>query len=151
MSCPCHTFSNKEIQNHSGAYPVSDSKWQKPSEKLVELFEQIVPKSADIDRRKMFGLPCAFKNGNMFTGLHNENMILRLSESDRKAFLNLDQARQFEPMPGRFMKEYVVVPPSLLNNIMQLEDWIKKSLAYVSGLPPKVKKRDSHARITKHE
>jgi hypothetical protein len=77
----------------------------------------------------------------MFIGLHSENVILRLSDTDRVEFLKLDHARRFEPIPGRPMKEYVVVPPQLLINDEQLEHWIKRSLAYVSGLPPKTKKK----------
>jgi hypothetical protein len=45
----------------------------------------------------------------------------------------------FEPMPGRVMKEYVVVPKEMTKS-SDLKTWIDKSLAYVSGLPPKRKK-----------
>jgi len=64
-------------------------------------------------------------------GLYQESLFLRLSEEDREEFLELKQASQFEPMPGRIMKEYVTVPPPSLN--------------YVSSLPPKVKKSRKHA------
>lgn len=116
-------------------------KWKKPSQQLIELFNTLVPEDEGVDRRKMFGYPCAFKNGNMFMGLHQENIFLRLSKEDREAFLELDQAAQFEPMPGRIIREYVVVPDRILKNVEKLEEWIKKSLAHVSGLPPKLKKK----------
>lgn len=116
-------------------------KWVKSSRKLVELFERIVPEAAGVEKRKMFGYPCSFVNGNMFMGLHQENMILRLSKQDKEDFLKLEQAQQFEPMPGRTMKEYVVVPTYLIENNAVLNKWIKKSLVYVSNFPPKEKKR----------
>jgi TfoX/Sxy family transcriptional regulator of competence genes len=117
-------------------------KWEKPSQQLIELFDDVVPKDEGVERRKMFGYPCAFKNGNMFMGLHQENMFLRLSEEDRKEFLELDQASQFEPMPGRTMREYVVAPSWMLKNAEELKEWISKSLVYVSTLPVKLKKRE---------
>ncbi len=116
-------------------------KWQKSSPKLVETFERLIQKIESVESRKMFGYPCAFKSGNMFMGLHQENFFLPLQEEDREKFLKLDQARQFEPMQWRIMKEYVVVPSWILEDPEQMREWIKKSLKYVSSLPPKVKKK----------
>ena len=116
-------------------------KWEKPSQEILDLFEHIVPQGPIIERRKMFGLPCAFINNNMFIGVHQHSMILRLSEQDRTTFLELSDATRFEPMPGRIMKEYVVLTPAILNNEDQLSQWIKKSVNYVSSLPPKEKKK----------
>ena len=116
-------------------------KWQKSSPKLVETFEQIVPKIEAVESRKMFGYPCAFKGGNMFMGLHQENLFLRLSEEDREEFLKLNQESRFEPMPGRILKEYVIVPSWMLEDSEQIGKWVRKSLNYVSSLPPKVKKK----------
>ena len=116
-------------------------KWIKPSQQLADTFEHLVPVAAGVEKRKMFGYPCSFVKGNMFMGLFQESMILRLSEKDREAFLKLEQARQFEPMPGRTMKEYVVVPPYMLKDTSTLKKWIGKSLDYASGLPPKKKKK----------
>ena len=52
------------------------------------------------ERRKMFGYPCAFVAGNLFTGLHQENVIVRLAERDRVAAIGTEGARLFEPMSG---------------------------------------------------
>ena len=116
-------------------------KWQKSSPKLVETFERTVTKIEAVEKRKLFGYPCAFKNGNMFMGLHQENFFLRMSTEDREEFLKMNQARQFEPMRGRIMKEYVVVPSWMLEDSEQMNEWIRKSLKYVSSLPPKVRKK----------
>jgi len=78
-------------------------------------------------------------------GLYQESLFLRLSEEDREEFLELKQASQFEPMPGRIMKEYVTVPPPMLEDSEQMKKWSSKSLNYVSSLPPKVKKSRKHA------
>ena len=120
---------------------MNSMKWTKPSRQLIEIFNDVVPEDKGVDRRKMFGYPCAFKNGNMFMGLHQKNMFLRLSKEDREAFLELNLAGQFEPMPGRIMREYVVVPFWILKDKKKLKEWIRKSLAYVSSLPQKPKKK----------
>jgi TfoX/Sxy family transcriptional regulator of competence genes len=85
----------------------------------------------------MFGYSCVFAKGNMFAGLHQAGMVLRLPDEQRAEFLRLKGAKQFEPMPGRVMREYVVVPNVLLNEVDQLRAWVEKSLTYVSSLPAK--------------
>jgi hypothetical protein len=77
---------------------------------LIEFFDRLLPDDPDIKKRKMFGYPCCFINGNLAAGLHADNLLLRLSEADRSAFLKLPESKIFEPMPGRPMKEYVLVP-----------------------------------------
>ncbi len=54
--------------------------WEKPSETLIEHFGRWLPDDSNVERRKMFGCPCAFVNGNMFAGVHEQNLIVRLSE-----------------------------------------------------------------------
>jgi hypothetical protein len=49
-------------------------------------------------------------------------------------------ARTFEPMPGRPMVEYVVVPPNLVAKPDALAGWIRKAVAYSRSLPHKAKK-----------
>jgi TfoX/Sxy family transcriptional regulator of competence genes len=121
----------------------SQLKWEKPSIETIERFERILPDTSSVEKRKMFGFPCSFINGNMFMGVHQNDIFIRLSHPDREELLKIGQAHQFEPMPGRAMKEYVVIPPPLLDEPGQLEEWIAKSLAYVAALPPKAKKKKS--------
>jgi TfoX/Sxy family transcriptional regulator of competence genes len=89
--------------------------------------------------RKMFGCPCSFVNGNMFAGVFADSLFLRLPVDERLAFAKFG-ARPFEPLPGRVMREYVVVPPGTLKAKARLNAWIEKSFAYAAALPPKVKK-----------
>ncbi len=77
----------------------------------------------------------------MFAGLHEAGMILRLPEEQKKEFLRLKDAKQFEPMPGRVMREYVVVPKVLLDSPERLGAWVEKSLTYALSLPAKAKKK----------
>jgi len=112
-------------------------KWRKSPEVLVQRFSEIVPHDPRVERRKMFGYPAAFVAGSLFMGLHQESLILRLSEKDRTSFLKINGASVFEPMPGRPMREYVVVPSSMLEEVAALAKWIRRSLDYASSIPPK--------------
>lgn len=114
-------------------------KFEKADPEMVSFFDVIAPgPEAGVEKRKMFGYPCRFVNGNMFMGLHNNNMILRLAEKDRADFVKLG-GKPFEPMPGRVMKEYVVVPKEMIKS-RSLKAWIDRSLGYTSALPSKQKK-----------
>jgi len=112
-------------------------KWKRPSEKMIEFFDAILPGGSKVERKKMFGCPVGFINGNMFMGLHNDRIILRLGENEREGFIREYNAEIFEPMPGRKMREYVVIPENLLTNISSLKTWCEKSYEYTSKLKPK--------------
>jgi len=106
---------------------------------MVERFERVMA-PFPVQQRKMFGFPCAFLVGQMVAGLFQDGLFLRLGTEDREAFLALEGASLFEPMPGRPMKEYVLVPQQILDSEEALRAWLEKSLAYVLALPPKEKK-----------
>jgi len=111
--------------------------WRKSPQHMIDLFDEVVPKDSRIERRKMFGYPAAFLNGHLFAGLHQENFILKLSPADRVKLRTERDARVFEPMPGRAMSEYLVLPEGVLSERRVLSAWIKRSTVYVSTMPPK--------------
>jgi TfoX/Sxy family transcriptional regulator of competence genes len=115
------------------------SNFPKPSKELIDLFNQTIAPIPSATPRKMFGCPCSFVNGNMFAGVFADSLFLRLPVDERLAFAKFG-ARPFEPLPGRVMREYVVVPPGTLKAKARLNAWIEKSFAYAAALPPKVKK-----------
>lgn len=113
--------------------------WTKVPEALVTTYIEAMPSDPRIEPRKMFGCPCSFVNGHMFSGLHQENMILRLPEADRQALMAAG-GTPFEPMAGRTMKEYVTVPSQILADQEALRGWLERSLEFAASLPPKEKK-----------
>lgn len=117
-----------------------DGKWRKSPAELVDLFASVLPDEPAIEKRQMFGYPCAFVNGNMFTGLHQEALIVRLGEEDRKRLIEEVGASQFEPLPGRPMREYVALPETVLIDRKQLTEIIRSARDFAASLPPKVKK-----------
>ena len=115
--------------------------WTKSPQSLIDLFDKSVPSSASVSRRKMFGYPAAFANGNLFIGLHQNDFIKRLSEEDRTRFSAEFGERICEPMKGRRMREYVRLPEELLTDTRKRAPWIKRSLEYAEGIKPKARRR----------
>ena len=91
-------------------------------------------------RRSASHYPTCVLHGNLVRGLHEDSLILRLAEPDRAEFLSRYGAALFEPMPGRPMKEYVVVPPAMVDS-GEVGDWVRRSLTYAGQLPPKKTKK----------
>jgi TfoX/Sxy family transcriptional regulator of competence genes len=110
--------------------------WRKSPQELIDLFASVVPGPPAV-QRKMFGYPAGFINGNMFMGLFQDDMILRLPEGPREELLKIDGAKMFEPMPGRLSREHVVVPPRVMANKKELVSWVSKALEYGASRKPK--------------
>jgi TfoX/Sxy family transcriptional regulator of competence genes len=88
----------------------------------------------------MFGAVTYFVNGNMFAGIHEDTIILRLSEKDRQEIMAADdEVKLFEPMEGRPMKEYVALPEPVYNQPDIFQRWLKRSYEYALSLKPKEK------------
>jgi TfoX/Sxy family transcriptional regulator of competence genes len=113
--------------------------WKKVPKENEELLDSLMEAFPEAERRKMFGCPCYFLNGNMFIGAHEENFILRLSEPDQADIFKNEQVTNFTPM-GRVMREYVLIPPSMHQSKAEFVHWIDRSKAYAASLPTKEKK-----------
>ena len=124
----------------SPAKPRPMPEWTKAPATLVDAFATALHGIPDIQARQMFGCPAAFANTKMFAGLFQDTLIVRLSEPDRDV-LRSQGGQTFEPMPGRPMREYVVVPAALVNAPASLRAWLDRAHAYAASLPPKAKKK----------
>ncbi len=115
--------------------------WRKPAPELIELLDEVMPDGpAPIEFKPMFGGPCYWTGGNMFAAVHQESILVRLSDTDRAELLAKPGAHLFEPMEGRPMREYVVFPDDMLGDKEALRAWLAKGVAYTASLPPKEKK-----------
>jgi len=116
-------------------------KWRKPSEELTNLLDTML-QPYHCQRRKMFGSITYFVNNNMFTGIHEDTIFLRLSEEDRINLLKEEpETEQFEPLDGRKMREYMVLTEEIYRDIPKLEKWLERSFLFVSSLPLKIPKK----------
>jgi TfoX/Sxy family transcriptional regulator of competence genes len=123
-------------------------KWRKSPQALVDLFASVMPGPPAV-QRKVFGYPAGFVNGNLFMGLFQDDLILRLPEDRRQELLAANKAKIFEAMPGRPMKEYVAVPNALACSKKELAGWVAQALEYGAALKPKSKTKKSGKTRTK--
>jgi TfoX/Sxy family transcriptional regulator of competence genes len=107
----------------------------------MDFFRSLVPDDPRVTVRPMFGNVSAFVNGNMFFGLFGNDLFLRLSSEDRTEILKSKGASVLEPMKGKPMKDYVVVPAAWRDRPQTVRSWISKALEWSSKLPPKKTKR----------
>ena len=115
--------------------------WEKPSPELARKLDEAVAAAARktgviVDLKPMFGCPAYFVNGNLFTGVHQQNVMLRLPEDGRAEIAALGGG-PFEPMAGRPMKEYVVLPEAVLDDPAATMAWIVRGAVHAASLPPK--------------
>lgn len=110
------------------------------NQKSKDDFHLILPPDPRIHVRSMFGGLGAFVNGHMFAGVYGEAVFVRLSDADRSELLAVEGSDVFEPMPGRPMREYVVLPRAWSSDPARAQAWAARALASTAALPPKAPK-----------
>ena len=112
--------------------------WKKTPPQLAATFDKAAPKDPRVVRKPMFGYPALFLNGNMFAGTFQDKIVARLPEADREKAIK-SGVKQFEPMPGRPMKEYIVIPATDVGTPAALASWIERARRHAETLPAKSK------------
>jgi hypothetical protein len=111
--------------------------WEKSPPELVEAFGVVVSRFPDATRRQMFGYPAAFVGGNLVTSLFRDRWTVRLPDDQRSELLTLDGAGPFEPMEGKPMKGYALLPKTLNSDPEGAAAWVERAVAFGRTLPPK--------------
>jgi TfoX/Sxy family transcriptional regulator of competence genes len=113
------------------------TKWSKPPPELVDLMAERM-KEVKCDHRKMFGYPAYFVNGNMFAGLFADQVFLRFSDEDQiKLIAEYPDAKHLEPVKGRAMRSYMVIPKEAYSSDEVFKRWLIISLEHTRKLPKK--------------
>ena len=112
------------------------AKWKKSPPELIATFDAAIAGKPGVERRQMFSYPCAFLGGNLLSGLFQDQMMVRLSDTDRAKAVTEAGAKPFAP-GGRPMREYVVLPPAIVADKRKRGTWLRRAIAYVETLPPK--------------
>ncbi|MHB0874638.1 MAG: TfoX/Sxy family protein [Anaerolineae bacterium] len=111
--------------------------WPKPSPELTALLDAAV-QPFPAERKTMFGCPAYFVNGNMFTGVFANDLFVRLPDKERgEAIASFGEQAVFEPVAGRPMREYVVLPPAVVGDSSALRAWLSLSHAFASSIAAK--------------
>jgi TfoX/Sxy family transcriptional regulator of competence genes len=105
------------------------------NENLGARINTVVMDWPNCSRKKMFGGICHLQNGNMFSGVYKDYLILRLGPKAAEAALKKSHILPFD-ITGRPMSGWVMIEESGLKGD-KLTEWLKEARAFVQGLPPK--------------
>lgn len=112
---------------------------QIPADKLAA-YERLVETNPEVER-KGASMPYTSCNGHMFSFLDGDGvMSLRLPPNALEEFLKKYKTTLSE-QHGRVMKEYAVVPDSLLNKTKDLKKYFDLGFSHVGSLKPKPTRR----------
>lgn len=118
-------------------------RWKKSPPELIARFEAALPRDAHVEPKKMFGYPAAFVSGGFFTGLHEHRVVLRLPADVHAQTKALATAAAFDPMGGRPMRGWYVVPDAIAGDTKKLGALLAEVLPKLVKHPeqPSAKKR----------
>lgn len=110
---------------------------EKADPALLARVEALMPEYP-VYRRPMFGVVSWFVEANaaLLGCVWGESLNLRVGAEDARALIDAGKATPFDPMGGRPMREYVLVPASTLRPA-QLRAWIERALAFTQTVPAK--------------
>ena len=99
----------------------------KTVERFDELAETFVARGAT--RSQMFGMPVLKAGDKVFAGTYGDAMTFKLGPDDLEKARSLTGVDAFEPMQGRPMKEWVLVP---LAQAKRWSDLAERAFEYLS-------------------
>ena len=108
------------------------------NEDLAERLRAKLLSGKSITEKRMFGGVCFLHEGKMLCGILNDDIIVRVADSD--AFLAEPHVRPFD-FSGRPMKGFLYVAPAGYETDQMLESWIERCYAYVGTLASKPSRR----------
>ena len=107
-------------------------------EKLVERVRRVVPPSANIDERKMFGGVAFLVDGKMFVGVANNDLMVRVGPEACAAALARAHVRPMD-FTGRPLTGYVYVSADGTRTDVAVAEWVRQATKFVGTLPAKSK------------
>jgi len=107
---------------------------------LIERFDVVAADFPEATRRLTFGYPCLYVGGNMVSGLYESSWHVRLGPAETAELMRLDGAGPFEPMPGRPMTGFTLLPPAVVDDDTAIRAWVGRAVAHGTTMPPKVPK-----------
>lgn len=106
----------------------------------LAFYDKLIATHPDIERK---GKTMAYTsaNGYMFSQLNKAGEIgIRLSKESGKKFMEKHQTTVFKSY-GAVMRNYVLVPEQLFDDLELLSSYLDESYRYVLSLPPKTSKK----------
>jgi TfoX/Sxy family transcriptional regulator of competence genes len=110
-------------------------------EKLADRIRDGVATRRGVTEQKMFGGIGFMLNGNMFAGVHKNDLIVRLDAKRHEKALKEKHAGPMVFGNGMAAKGLVLVAPAGVKTTAQLDSWLKRATDFAEALPAKSKKK----------
>ena len=107
---------------------------------LIARFDAVAADFPRAERRMTFGYPCLYVGGNMISGLFGSRWHVKLGPDERHVLEAIPGAEPFEPMPGRPMTGFTLLPEDVVVDDDEVRDWVGRAVDYGTTLPPKTPK-----------
>jgi TfoX/Sxy family transcriptional regulator of competence genes len=106
-------------------------------EDLANRIRELVAMEDGLTEQRMFGGLAFLINGNMSVSASGRGgLLLRLDPAETDTLLSRQHAGPFE-MRGRTMQGWLRVDPDGVRTKRQLQDWVKRAVAFARSLPSK--------------
>ncbi len=110
------------------------------NEQLAQRIRSFLARRQEMDERKMFGGVAFMLNGNMCCGVHNDDLIVRVTPEEYDAAVKRPHARAFD-LTGKPMKGFILVSPKAYRSDETLKDWVAVGAKCARSLPAKTVKK----------
>ncbi len=120
-------------------------------ERLAERLRQLTRGKPGVTEKRMFGGVCFLMNGNMWVGIVEDDLMLRVGPEQYERSLQSPHARPMD-FTGRPLRGMVYVSPSGFQRAAGLKKWVGLAESFVSTLPqrkPKAKKANKRSSSAK--
>ena len=115
-------------------------------EDLAHRLRELLAEEDAVTEKRMFGGLAFLLNGNMsVSASRNGGLLVRIDPGDTEAALARPHVALME-MRGRTMPGWITVAPEGVKTKRDLGAWVKRSVAFVRTLPPKLPRQASSAR-----
>lgn len=103
----------------------------------VTAFETALPDDPRVELKQMFGSPCAFVNRQMFLGMFEDTLVVRVGARRVAALEAQPGMRVFTPSEGKVWTDTLQVDPAV--DAPVLAALAAQALEYAAALPRKTK------------
>ncbi len=105
---------------------------------LVAAYDAALPDDPRVESKRMFGMPCAFVNRQMFFGTFEASVVARVGPARVEALAGQPGMRVFTPTVDRPWRDYVQMDLSTAAGVRK--ELAAEALVWTAKLPPKGKK-----------
>jgi hypothetical protein len=106
-------------------------------EQLAHRLRELLAQEDGLGERAMFGGLAFLLDGNMCVSAYSRGGLLARVDPDEGKRLCERPHVQLMEMRGRSMPGWLFVDADAVRTKRQLEPWVRRSVTYVRGLPPK--------------